>query len=157
MLWSEVDMKKLCIATIVCLSLLLAGVALAADKDQAVKVVDAVAAFYAANGKDATIAELCKPADQGAFKEFAPLYAFAYDAGYNMVAHFKTKLIGRNYEKLPDVKGKLFRKEIVDRAVKSGAGWTDYWYKNPATGKLAEKTTYARKVGDIIVACGVYK
>ncbi|BDQ33360.1 cache domain-containing protein [Pseudodesulfovibrio portus] len=150
-------MKKLCIATILCLSMLLSGAALAADKDQAVKVVDAVAAFYAANGKDATIAELCKPADQSAFKEFAPLYAFAYDTGYNMVAHFKTKLIGRNYEKLPDVKGKLFRKDIVDSAVDDGAGWTDYWYKNPATGKLAEKTTYAKKVGDLIVACGVYK
>lgn len=77
--------------------LLLAGVALAEDKEQAVKVVNAVAAFYDAHGKDATIAELCKPAEAGAFKEFAPLYAFAYDAKYNMVAHFKTKLVGRNY------------------------------------------------------------
>lgn len=150
-------MKKVCLIAVICMVLSMASLAMAADKDQAVKVVDAVAAFYEANGKEATIAELSKPTTEGAFKEFAPLYAFAYDAKYNMVAHFKTKLIGRNYEKLPDVKGKLFRKEIVDNAMKNGDTWVDYWYKNPATGKLAEKTTYAKKVGDIIVACGVYK
>lgn len=150
-------MKKICLAFALCLSLLLVSTAIAADKDQAVKVVDAVAAYYAANGKDATIAELSKPAAESAFKEFAPLYAFAYDTSYHMIAHFKTKLIGRNYENLPDVKGKMFRKDIVDTAVRDGQGWVDYWYKNPATGKLAEKTTYAKKVGDIIVACGVYK
>ncbi|MEF2232396.1 MAG: cache domain-containing protein [Pseudodesulfovibrio sp.] len=150
-------MRKLSLAVVVCISLLFASVALGEDKDQAVKVVNAVAAFYEAHGKDATIAELCKPVEQGAFKEFAPLYAFAYDANCNMVAHFKTQLVGRNYEKLPDVKGKMFRKDIVDSALKDGEGWTDYWYKNPATGKLAEKTTYAKKVGDLIVACGVYK
>lgn len=150
-------MKKIYVAVAVCLVLLMASVAMAEDKAQAVAVVDAVAAYYDAHGKDATIAELSKPVAESAFKEFAPLYAFAYDTQYNMVAHFKTKLIGRNYEKLPDVKGKLFRKDIVDTAVSNGEGWVDYWYKNPATGKLAEKTSYVKKVGDIVVACGIYK
>ncbi len=150
-------MKKLSVAIAVCLVLLMANIASSEDRAQAVAVVDAVAAYYDANGKDATVAELSKPVAESAFKEFAPLYAFAYDTNYTMIAHFKTKLIGRSYEKLPDVKGKLFRKDIVDTAVSKGEGWVDYWYKNPATGKLAEKTSYVKKVGDIIVACGIYK
>ena len=150
-------MKKVFVTSVVCMILVVASVVMADDKAKAVAAVNAVAAYYDAHGKDATIAELSKPAADNAFKEFAPLYVFAYDTNYKMVAHFKTKLIGRNYENLPDVKGKKFRKEIVDTAIKNGEGWVDYWYKNPASGKLAEKTTYAKKVGDIILSCGVYK
>jgi hypothetical protein len=40
---------------------------------------------------------------------------------------------------------------------KSGAGWVDYKFKNYTTGKVDHKTTYFKKAGDIIVACGIYK
>jgi signal transduction histidine kinase len=75
-----------------------------------------------------------------------------------MVAHPKNaKLVGKNLLEVPDVDGKLFRKEIVELAKSKGSGWVDYKYKNPETGKIEDKTTYVLKVGDIILCCGIYK
>lgn len=150
-------MKKLITLVLAICLFGIAATVSAEDKAKAMAVVDAVAAYYEANGKEATIAELSKPIADSAFNEFEPLYAFAYDLNYNMVAHYKTKLIGKNFEKLPDVKGNFFRKDIVDTAKAKGTGWVDYWYKNPATGKLEPKTTYVKLVGDIVIACGIYK
>lgn len=151
-------MKKIIILLVAAFILLSAGAVMASEtKEDAIKVINAVETYFKAHGKAATIAELNKPAEQGAFSAFAPLYAFAYDLNYNMIAHYKTKLIGQNFEKVPDVKGKMFRKDIVDIAKASGSGWVDYWYKDPETDKLSLKTTYVKLLGDMVVACGVYK
>ena len=53
--------------------------------------------------------------------------------------------------------GKFFAKEGVELVKKNGAGWVDYKFKNFTTGKVEQKTTYFKKVGDIIVACGIFK
>ncbi len=53
---------------------------------------------------------------------------------------------------IPDVDGKFFRKEGMELVKKSGAGWVDYKFKNPQSGKMEQKTTYLKKAGDIIVA-----
>jgi len=83
---------------------------------------------------------------------------FAYDMEGVMVAHPKnSKLVGKNLLEVPDVDGKLFRKEIVELAKSKGSGWVDYKYKNPQTGKTEAKTTYLKKVGDLILCCGIYK
>ena len=75
-----------------------------------------------------------------------------------IVAHpVNQKLVGINFFKTPDVDGKLFRKEIIELAQKSGTGWVDYKYKNPKNGKIEEKTTYLKKAGDIVICCGAYK
>jgi hypothetical protein len=33
----------------------------------------------------------------------------------------------------------------------------DYKYKNAETGKVEEKTTWVRKVGNLVLCCGVYR
>ena len=140
---------------IVSLACLLVVVAMAAPKDDAVALVKDAEKFLKANGREKALQEMSKPDGKWVKGE---LYVFAYDLQAVMVAHPKNpKLVGKNLMDVPDVDGKMFRKEIVDLAKSKGSGWVDYKYKNPETGKLEEKTTYLLKVGDIILCCGIYK
>ena len=86
------------------------------------------------------------------------LYVFAYDLNGVLMAHPKNpKLIGQSLIDKTDSKGKLFRKEIIEKAKSEGSGWVDYFYLNPVTKKEEDKTTYLRRVEDLVICCGVYK
>ncbi len=77
-------------------------------------------------------------------KDNAALYVFVLDTELNLVAHFKTSIVGRNQKGKPDAKGKLFRDEILAKALTNGSGWVDYHFENPKTKKLAHKNTFFR-------------
>jgi cytochrome c len=62
-----------------------------------------------------------------------------------------TKLV-RNY-----AASKTFRRDIAELAKTNGTGWVDYKYKNPSTNKIEDKTTFLKKVADVIICCGTYK
>jgi len=127
----------------------------AADRDDAKALVKRAAAYVKYQGKEKALAEISTP--KGMFDK-GELYVFAYDLQGVMLAHPKNPaLIGQNLIAVPDTEGKLFRKEIVERAKSEGSGWVDYVYLNPETNKQEYKTTYFQKVGDIILCCGVYK
>jgi len=127
----------------------------AADRDDAKALVKRAAAYVKYQGKEKALAEISKP--KGMFDK-GELYVFAYDLQGVMLAHPKNPaLIGQNLIAVPDTEGKLFRKEIVEKAKSQGSGWVDYVYLNPETNKQEHKTTYFQKVGDIILCCGVYK
>ena len=132
-----------------------AAVSHAADREDAKALVKRAAAYVKYQGKDKAIAEISTP--KGMFDK-GELYVFAYDLQGVMLAHPKNPaLIGQNLIAVPDTEGKLFRKEIVERAKSEGSGWVDYVYLNPETNKQEHKTTYFLKVGDIIICCGIYK
>jgi signal transduction histidine kinase len=134
---------------------LCAGLSYAAGKDDAKSLVKQAAAFVKYQGKGKALAEISKP--KGTFDR-GETYVFAYDLQGVMVAHPKNPaLIGKNLIDVPDSDGKLFRKEIVEKARVKGSGWVDYLYINPETNEVEHKTTYLLKVGDIILCCGVYK
>jgi cytochrome c len=127
----------------------------AAERDDAKTLVKRAAAYVKYQGKEKALAEISTP--KGMFDK-GELYVFAYDLHGVMVAHPKNPaLIGQNLIAVPDVEGKLFRKEIVERAESHGSGWVDYVYLNPETNRQEHKTTYFQKMGDIILCCGVYK
>lgn len=127
----------------------------AADRDDAKTLVKRAAAYVKYQGKENAIAEISTP--KGMFDK-GELYVFAYDLQGVMLAHPKNPaLIGQNLIDVPDVNGKLFRKQIVEMAKSKGSGWVDYVYLDPETNKQAHKTTYFLKVGDIILCCGVYQ
>ena len=127
----------------------------AADRDDAKKLVKQAAAYVKYQGKEKALAEISTP--KGMFDK-GELYVFAYDLQGVMLAHPKNPaLIGQNLIAVPDVEGKLFRKEIVEKAKSQGSGWVDYVYLNPETNRQEHKTTYFQKVGDIIICCGVYQ
>lgn len=58
---------------------------------------------------------------------------------------------------LRDADGKYFVKELLEVAKSKGHGWVDYKWPNPVTTILDAKTTYVEKVGNNVLACGVYK
>ena len=127
----------------------------AADRDDAKALVKRAAAYVKYQGKEKALAEISTP--KGMFDK-GELYVFAYDLQGVMLAHPKNpSLIGQNLINVPDVEGKLFRKEIVEKAKSQGSGWVDYVYLNPETNRQEHKTTYFEKVGDIILCCGVYQ
>lgn len=154
--------------TFICIMMVLLAVALAYaqqpsaptpgkvdEKAEAQVLVNKAEAFAKEHGKDKTIAEINKV--DGPFIK-GSLYVFAYNPDGVMMAHPKNPgLIGKNLLNEPDSKGKLFRKEISEKAKAEGSGWVDYWYLNPQTGKEESKTTYFKKVGDLIICCGAYK
>jgi signal transduction histidine kinase len=134
---------------------LLPAAALAGSTDEAKAMVKRAVAFLKYQGKAKALAEIGKA--KGQFDK-GELYAFAYDFQGVMLAHPKNpELVGKNLLDQPDSEGKLFRKEIVEKAKAKGWGWTDYKYLNPETKEMEYKTTYCQAVGDVIVCCGAYE
>jgi cytochrome c len=145
---------KALVFTIISL-LVLTGLAYAGGLEDAKALVKRAAAYVKYQGKEKAIAEITKP--RGMF-DTGELYVFAYDLQGVMLAHPKNpELIGKNLIDVPDSDGRLFRKEIVEKAKVKGSGWVDYIYLNPETKRMEHKTTYIQKVGDIIICCGAYQ
>lgn len=89
-------------------------------------------------------------------------YSFVYDTQVKMIAHPDVDLVGKSFKGKSDVRGKLFRDEIVRIALEKGRGWVDYHYRKPGEIGIFLKTTYFEKVigsdgKTYIVACGRYK
>jgi signal transduction histidine kinase len=123
--------------------------------DEAKAMVEKAEAYMKANGKERALQEISN--SKGEFVK-SDLYVFAYDPTGTIIAHpINAKLIGTNAVEAPDVDGKLWRKEMLEKVGKDGSGVVDYKYKNPATNKVEAKTSYFKKVGDVILACGTYK
>jgi signal transduction histidine kinase len=123
--------------------------------DQAKAMVDRVAAFYKANGKEKTLVELNNPKNQFIDRD---LYVVAYSLDGIRLAHpYNPKLVGMSVLDAVDFDGKAYGKEIIEVPKAKGSGWVDYKFTDPATKKLANKSLYVVKVGDIIFGCGIYK
>ena len=124
-------------------------------KDDAKTLVKKAVAYAKYQGKEKAIAEISKP--RGMFDK-GELYVFAYDLSGVMLAHPKNpELIGKDLIAVPDSEGKLFRKEIVEKAKTKGSGWVDYVYLNPETKEMEHKTTYCEKESGMIICCGAYR
>lgn len=94
-------------------------------------------------------------------KDNKALYVFVYDTDVKIVAHPKKTLVGKSYKGKPDVRGKKFRDEIVEGALKNKTGWVTYAYTKPGeTGIHHKKTYYMRGTGSdgktYIVCSGMY-
>ena len=90
------------------------------------------------------------------------LYVFILDTDLNVVAHpIKPQNRGKNLKGKPDIKGKMFRDEILAKALSDGSGWVDYYYVNPKTKLEAKKISYFELANgsdgkNYIVGCGKY-
>jgi cytochrome c len=134
----------------------LAGTVLAsATQEEAKTMVEGAIAFLKANGKEKTISELNNP--KGKFIN-GEVYVVALDLNATVLAHpTSPKLVGVNTLEVPDPDGKFFRKDIQKLAKTQGSGWVDYKFKNPKTNKIESKTSFIKKVDDMILLCGIYK
>lgn len=159
-------MTKLLSALLACLCATSAAGAFAADsKEDCVKLVKTAGDYLAANGKDKLIGEINNP--KGTFAN-GEIYLFASDYIPNWdsskdrtvtLAHgANSKLVGKDMTDLKDADGVYFVKKMAEVAAsKSGEGWTDYKWPNPVSKQIEQKSTYTKRVSNLVISCGVYK
>jgi polar amino acid transport system substrate-binding protein len=71
------------------------------------------------------------------------LYVFILDTDLNVVAHaVQPQRVGNNVKGKPDIKGKMFRDEMLAIALQDGSGWVDYYYLKPGTTEETRKHSY---------------
>jgi cytochrome c len=117
------------------------------------KMVEKAVAYIAENGEEKALKEFSNPSGKFQWRD---LYVFAYDTKGVVMGHPNASLIGKNLYNVPDVQGKLFRKDIIDIANSRGSGWVDYMYVVLLTQQEEFKITYFKKIGNLIVCCGAY-
>jgi len=108
--------------------------------------VEKAVAYAGANGKDAALTAFTAPG--GEFHE-GELYIYAYDFNGTVIAHGGDKaLVGKNLMNMKDPNGVPVISELV-RLAKTGSGWLEYTWPNPANGNKEEpKLGYVVKVDD---------
>jgi methyl-accepting chemotaxis protein len=125
------------------------------ERDKAVALVKKAVAHVKACGVDQAMRDFNLPAGEfndGAFY----IWAGSFD-GVTIGNGSNPKSCGQNFYELTSVDGKKLTQEIIRIAMTKGKGWCDYLWKNPASGRTEQKSTYAEAVGDLFVACGIYK
>jgi cytochrome c len=86
------------------------------------------------------------------------LYVFVVDLQGTILAHAANKaLIGKSLFNMKDSNGRLFVQEMIKVGETTGEGWVDYSWSNPTSKKIEPKSSFIKKVGDVLVAVGVYK
>jgi signal transduction histidine kinase len=120
-------------------------------------LVDRAAALVAAQGQDA-FEEL--RSRTGPFV-FMDTYVFVdRPDGLNLVNPGQPSLEGTNLRGLQDLRGKYAAAEFIDKAMKDGSAWTEYYWYRPGYNAPARKETYVRKVQygteTYIVGAGFY-
>lgn len=122
----------------------------------AVAMVERGAAFAKANGKDALLKKITAK-DPDFVQGSMYIYVRDFPVGVNIAHPYNQSIVGKDLNDVPDVNGKMYRRDIMDMAKKDGKGWVDYMYKNPDNGKIESKTSYLMRVNDIVLVAGIYK
>jgi cytochrome c len=127
---------------------------IARSTEDAKRWVEKAAAFYRTSGKRIALAEYTNPSGQFVQDE---MYIYVLNPRGTMLAHgVNERFVGEDFSELKDADGKSFIREILDAANSEGSGWVTYKWYNPVTREVWPKTTYFRKVDDIIICSGVY-
>ena len=96
----------------------------------------------------------------GEFRD-GDLYLYVLDAADDrlvMLAHgANSGLVGMPQRDIVDAEGKDFNAATVVVTRGGQAGWVDYKWPNPVTHKIAAKSSYVRRVDDVIIGAGLYR
>jgi cytochrome c len=122
---------------------------------EAEALVKKAVAYIKANGQEKAFEEFT---NGKSFKD-RDLYIIAMDlTGKNLANGINPKLVGKDVSNLKDSDGKMVTQIYLEIAKGKGKGWSEtVKFRNPLTDKLEPKQMYIERVGDIFVACGVYK
>jgi len=149
-------MKKL--LSLLAASFLLAGAALAEERatpQDAEELVKTGVAYLKKHGPEKAYKEFQNKNGPFVYKD---LYLALYDVSGKCVAHGADPgRVGKSFLDAKDPDGKAFIKERIEIAKAKGKGWQDYKFKNPANGKVEQKTSYFELAGDVILTAGAYK
>ncbi len=123
--------------------------------DEAKAMVERAATLMSSRGNDTAYAAFNE--NPGSFVD-RDLYVFVLDLDGNVLAHGGNKaMLGKSLVNLKDSTGRTFVQEMLGLAKAKGEGWIDYDWPNPLSKKIEHKSTYVRKIGDVIVGVGAYK
>lgn len=125
-------------------------------KEEAQALVEKAVAFWSANGREKAVAAFND--HQGPFVD-RDLYIVAATLADGMrIAHgFNAKMIGKSLNDFKDIEGKPYGLDILETAKTKGSGWVDYKFTNPVSKKIMDKTSYVKKVDDVVIFAGAYK
>ena len=128
------------------------------DRGTAQEAQDMVAraiAYYDEMGAEAAFAKFNKnPAPEFLDRD---LYIFVGGRDDGMVAHaVNPSLLGVKYSSFVDADGKRFGEEMRNAVTPDGV-WIDYRFKNPATGEIERKSSWAVSHDGYIFGVGIYK
>lgn len=85
------------------------------------------------------------------------LYVFVMNTDGVIVFHPDRAAIGVNVSSARDINGNAYMQDLMGQLDSEGAtGLVEYFWPRPSDGKMRLKRTFARRVGDFLVACGVY-
>ena len=85
------------------------------------------------------------------------LYVFVVNTDGVIVFHPNRYAIGVNVSGAADPDGYAYMLDLMGQLDAEGAeGLVEYHWPRPSDGELRLKRTYARRIGDLLVACGVY-
>lgn len=122
--------------------------------EQVQSLVDDAVAFMKKVGPDKAFAAFNDPKGKWIKDD---LYVFAFDAkGVYRATGYRPERTGSDAWEMTDAAGLKVVQEIIKKARRNGSGLVDYLWKNPATGKLENKTSYVVQVGDYVVGAGFY-
>jgi methyl-accepting chemotaxis protein len=126
------------------------------NADEAQALVKRAQEFFNRNGREALVAEIGK-LDRGQFVD-RDLYlmAIATDSA-QFVAHGNNPRVIGAGPASKDVDGKLFVVEMARLAKNQGSGWIEYKWEHPVSNEVLVKASYVQRMGDLAVACGIYK
>ena len=126
----------------------------ATTKDAEAMVHQAVA-LVKKEGKERAFAVFDDPKGPFVFRD---LYVTVYGLDGKCLAHGANKArIGKALLDDKDADGKLFVRERIEIARKSGKGWQEYKFLNPVTKQVEDKVAYLELVDDVIVVSGAYR
>jgi signal transduction histidine kinase len=139
-------------------TLLACGPAMAAEKGTAAEAEAMVTK---------AVAHIKKVGAEKAYSDFTnlaewkpkDLYIFVNDlnSGVNMAHGANAKMVGKEVRELKDPDGK-FPNKVIEEVVKTkGKGWgTEIKFMNPVTKQMTPRKVYAERLGDTLVACGIF-
>ncbi|HEY5800157.1 MAG TPA: cache domain-containing protein [Burkholderiaceae bacterium] len=123
-------------------------------KEEAVAMVKRGAAYIKEVGVEKAMAEFNNP--KGKFVD-GSLYIFAYDMKGVNLASPNPKIVGKNMLNVKDQNGKETVKAYIAASQSpAGNGWVDFVWPHPQTKEMQQKSAYVERVGDVLIACGIY-
>jgi len=125
--------------------------------EEAKALAEKAAALINDIGREAALVKINDPKGEFIYRD-----VYTVVIGYDgmMYAHGRQSVVGKNMIELKDASGKFFVRDMAIFA-KEGkkAGWVDYMFQNPATGKIEPKSTYVipNEKEQFYIGVGAYK
>jgi len=127
------------------------------NQDEAVTLVKRGVEFIKAQGLSALKEDINK-FGKGQFVD-RDLYLMIVDLDdARFIAHGNNpRAVNFDGKQSVDSTGKKFIVEMINLVKASGSCWVEYEYNHPVTNEIGVKMSYAERVGNVLIACGVYK